>query len=83
MKRLRIFGERRSPLEISRRREEIFFPPVFKFEIARFVIYGGLKKGNVHVPVKKIRPFLRRGVRSRGTVSIITRSETEERFGEF
>ena len=63
--------------------KKFFSPPVFKFEIARFVIYGGLKKGNVHVPVKKIRPFLRRGVRSRGTVSIITRSETEERFGEF
>ena len=33
--------------------KKFFSPPVFKFEIARFVIYGGLKKGNVHVPVKK------------------------------
>ena len=45
LKRLRIFGERRSPLEISRRREE----SRVRVSDSSICDDGSLKKGNVHV----------------------------------
>ena len=82
LKRLRIFGERRSLLEISRRREEHFPPPRVQVSDSSIVIMvASRREMYMYSKKKKNPPFFIRGVRSRGTVSIIiTRSETEERL---
>ena len=75
----RIFGERRSPLEISRRREE----SRVRVSDSSIVMMVASRREMYMYSKKKNPPFFIRGVRSRGTVSIIiTRSETERTLGE-